>query len=52
MKNSTGQSGVNLDQQFENANPEIIADDDYDANVTCKTPIKYIMQKWFCRRDR
>jgi hypothetical protein len=35
-------SGINLDQQFENANPEVIADDDYDANVTCKTPLKYI----------
>ena len=45
-------SGINLDQQYENANPEIIADDDYDANVTCKTPFKYIKQKWCCRRER
>ena len=41
-KKSVLMSGLNLDQQFENANPEIIADDDYDANVTCKTPFKYI----------
>ena len=36
------QSGINLDQQYENANPEIIADDEYDEDVTCKTPLKYI----------
>ena len=51
-KKSTLTSGLNLDQQYENANPEVIADDEYDANVTCKTPLKYIKQKWCCRRER
>ena len=37
-----GASGVNLDIQVENENPEIIADDKYDQQVNCRTPIKYI----------
>ena len=27
-------------------------DDEYDPQVTCRTPIKYIKQKWIQRRDR
>ena len=32
--------------------PECEPDDDYDPNVTCSTPFKYIKQKWLLRRDR
>ena len=32
--------------------PETKADSGYDENVTCKTPLKYIVQKWCCRRKR
>lgn len=27
-------------------------DDEFDHNVTCRTPLKYIKQKWLFRRNR
>lgn len=27
-------------------------DEDFDSHVTWNTPIKYMKQKWFCKRDR
>lgn len=38
--------------QPEEVLPECVPDDNYDPNVTCHTPIKYIKQKWLFRRDR
>ena len=43
---------VHLDKQLELEAPETKADSGYDENVTCKTPLKYIVQKWCCRRKR
>jgi len=41
-----------LDKQIEEDHPETKADAGYDDKVTCATPLKYIMQKWCCRRKR
>ena len=41
-KKTSHYSGINLDAKFEIENPEIKADDEYEEEVTCRTPIKYI----------
>lgn len=38
--------------QPEDVLPESQPDAEYDYNVTCRTPIRYIKQKWLCKRDR
>lgn len=43
VKKTTMFSGINLDAKFENENPEIKADEDFDEEVRfCQTPLKYI----------
>jgi len=43
---------TSINKQVELEHPEMKADKDYDENVTIGNPIKYIMQKWCCRRKR
>ena len=38
--------------QPEDVKPECEPDEEFDADVTCATPIKYIKQKWLFRRNR
>ena len=49
---TSSKSAIDLDKEFQNNNPEAKPDEDYEADVTCATPVKYVMQKWCCKRKR
>ena len=40
---STSKSNIDLDKEFQNNNPDVKPDEDYEVDVTCATPVKYIM---------
>ena len=40
---STSKSITDLDKEFQTKNPDVKPDEDFEADVTCATPGKYIM---------
>jgi len=35
-------SSIDLDEKIVEENPEMMVDEDFDKDVTCKTPFKYM----------